>query len=55
VLGGLPPDDRLEGTAAAIALSIATGADIVRVHDVQAMVRVSRMSDAIVHRWEQPS
>ncbi len=55
VLGGLPPDDRLEGTAAAIALSIANGADIVRVHDVQAMVRVSRMSDAIVHGWTQPS
>jgi dihydropteroate synthase len=55
VLGGLPPDDRLEGTAAAIALSIANGADIVRVHDVQAMVRVSRMSDAIVHGWTPPS
>ena len=55
VLGGLPPDDRLEGTAAAVALSIANGADIVRVHDVQAMVRVSRMSDAIVHGWTPPS
>lgn len=44
----LPPDQRLEGTAAAVALSIAGGANIVRVHDVQAMQRVARMSDAIL-------
>ena len=44
----LPVYDRLEGTAAAVALSIAGGADIVRVHDVKAMARVARMSDAIV-------
>ncbi|MEO6795963.1 MAG: dihydropteroate synthase [Candidatus Dormibacter sp.] len=44
----LPVDDRLEGTAAAVALSIAGGADVVRVHDVKAMVRVARMADAIV-------
>ena len=44
----LPVDERLEGTAAAVALSIAGGADIVRVHDVKAMVRVARMADAIV-------
>jgi dihydropteroate synthase len=43
-------DDRLEGTAAAVALSIAGGADLVRVHDVRAMVRVARMTDAIVRR-----
>jgi dihydropteroate synthase len=43
-------DDRLEGTAAAVALAIAGGADLVRVHDVRAMVRVARMSDAIVRR-----
>jgi dihydropteroate synthase len=43
----LPAGDRLEGTAAAVALSIAGGADIVRVHDVRAMVRVARMADAI--------
>ncbi|MQG77216.1 MAG: dihydropteroate synthase [SAR202 cluster bacterium] len=55
VLGGLPPEDRVEGTAAAIALSIAHGADIVRVHDVQAMVRVARMTDAIVRGWSPPS
>ena len=51
VLGGLPPQDRLEGTAATVALSIAYGAAIVRVHDVKEMVRVARMSDAIVRGW----
>lgn len=51
VLGGLPPHDRLEGTAASVALAIAKGADIVRVHDVKAMVRVARMADAIVRGW----
>jgi len=45
----LPAGDRLEGTAAAVALSIAGGVDIVRVHDVKAMVRVARMADAILH------
>ncbi len=44
----LPVQERLEGTAAAVALSIAAGADMVRVHDVTAMVRVARMADAIV-------
>lgn len=44
----LPPDQRLEGTAATVAIGIERGADIVRVHDVQAMVRVARMTDAIV-------
>jgi dihydropteroate synthase len=43
----LPPDQRLEGTAATVAISIAKGADIVRVHDVAQMVRVCRMSDAV--------
>ena len=51
VLGGLPPEERLEGTAAAVALCIAGGADIVRVHDVKEMVRVARMSDAILRGW----
>jgi dihydropteroate synthase len=46
----LPPDDRVEGTAATVAVGIARGADIVRVHDVRAMVRVARMTDAIVRR-----
>jgi len=44
----LPVEDRLEGTAATVALAIAGGADIVRVHDVHAMARVARMTDAIV-------
>src|SRR5436190_8915298 len=48
VLGGLPASERLEGTAATIALGIAQGADIVRVHDVHEMMRVVKMSDAIV-------
>lgn len=48
---GLPVEERLEGTAAAVSLSIAGGADIVRVHDVREMVRVARMSDAIVRGW----
>lgn len=44
----LPSDDRIEGTAAAVAASIMNGADIVRVHDVRQMKRVSSMTDAIV-------
>ena len=51
VLGGLPPEDRVEGTAAAVALGIAQGADIARVHDVRAMVRVARMSDAVIRGY----
>jgi dihydropteroate synthase len=46
----LPPGQRLEGTAAAVAIGIARGVDIVRVHDVTAMLRVARLSDAIVRR-----
>lgn len=44
----LPPDQRVEGTAAAVAVAIVRGADIIRVHDVQVMARVARMTDAIV-------
>jgi dihydropteroate synthase len=47
VLGGLPVEDRLEGTAATMAIAIANGADIIRVHDVKQMARVARMTDAI--------
>lgn len=47
-LGGLLPDDRLEGTAATVACGIMRGANIVRVHDVRAMARVARMTDAIL-------
>ncbi len=46
----LPPDQRLEGTAATVAIGIANGVDIVRVHDVRQIVRVCRMSDAITRR-----
>ncbi len=46
----LPPDERLEGTAAAVAVGIARGADIIRVHDVKFMARVARMTDAILRR-----
>jgi len=46
----LPVEEREEGTAAAVALSIARGADIVRVHNVKMMSRVARMSDAILRR-----
>lgn len=46
----LPPAERVEGTAAAIAIGITRGADIVRVHDIPAMIRVARMSDAITRR-----
>ena len=49
----LPVEDRVEGTAATVALSIANGADIVRVHDVKEMARVAKMSDAIVRGWSQ--
>lgn len=44
----LPPDQRVEGTAAAVAIGIARGADIIRVHDVREMARVAKMTDAIV-------
>jgi len=44
----LPPEERVEGTAATVAVCISKGADIVRVHDVREMARVARMTDAIV-------
>ena len=44
----LPADQRVEGTAATVAIGIARGADIVRVHDVKEMARVAKMTDAIV-------
>ncbi len=57
----LPVEERIEGTAATVALAIAGGADIVRVHDVKEMSRVAKVADAIVrvkhelqeseHRW----
>lgn len=47
----LPVAERLEGTASLVALCIANGADIIRVHDVRQMVRVCRMTDAVVRGW----
>lgn len=44
----LPADQRVEGTAATVAVGIARGADIIRVHDVKEMTRVAKMTDAIV-------
>jgi dihydropteroate synthase len=46
----LPPEERVEGTAAAVTVCIDRGADIVRVHDVQQMARVAKIADAIVRR-----
>jgi dihydropteroate synthase len=46
----LPPEDRLEGTAAVCAIGIARGADILRVHDVESIARVAKMSDAVVRK-----
>jgi dihydropteroate synthase len=48
ILGGLPPAERLEGTAATVALAVGQGVDVVRVHDVAHMARTVRVADAIV-------
>ncbi len=53
ILGSDDPNDRMEGTAATVALSIAQGADVVRVHDVKEMARVARVSDAIIRGWAE--
>ncbi len=44
---GLPVEERLEGTAAAVSWGVAKGANIIRVHDVREMIRVARMAGAI--------
>jgi len=51
ILGTDDPNDRKDGTAATVALSIAAGAAAVRVHDVREMARVAKVSDAIVRGW----
>lgn len=51
---GLPVEERLMGTAATTTLAIASGADIVRVHDVREIVQVCRMADAVVRGWRPP-
>lgn len=50
LLDGAEPTDRLEGTAATVALAIAAGADVVRVHDVAEIARTRRVADAIIRR-----
>ena len=50
---GLPAGERLEATIATTALGIAAGADLVRVHDVQANVRAARISDPVI-RGDRP-
>ncbi|HET7082237.1 MAG TPA: dihydropteroate synthase [Candidatus Limnocylindria bacterium] len=52
LLGGLPSEQRLEGTAASVALAIGAGADIVRVHDVEPIMRTVRVADGIA-RWHR--
>lgn len=47
ILGDVPVTDRLEGTAAAVSISIMNGANIIRVHDVREMVKVAKVTDAI--------
>ena len=54
VLGGAAVEDRLFGTAASVAIAIANGADIVRVHDVAEMKQVAMVADAIV-RGDRPA
>lgn len=49
----LPENERIEGTAATVAISIAGGADFIRVHDVREMKRVATMTDAIVRGWKE--
>ncbi len=46
----LPPQQRLEGTAAAITVAIQNGAHIIRVHDVKEMARVCRIGDLLAQR-----
>lgn len=47
ILDDAPTSERLEGTAAAVAISIINGANIVRVHDVKEMAKVAKVADAI--------
>ena len=47
----LPPDQRVEATAATTVLGIAAGVDIVRVHDVRDNVRAARVADAVLRGW----
>lgn len=48
ILDGLHAEERIEGTASAVAIGIFNGANIIRVHDVKAMSRVARVADAVI-------
>ncbi len=54
LLDDVPADQRLEGTAAGVALAIAAGVDIVRMHDVKEMAKVARVADAVVRVEHAP-
>ncbi len=54
ILDNAPPEERLEGTIALCVLCAQNGADLVRVHDVQAVVRALRVADAVVRGWREP-
>jgi len=47
---GVPTTERLEGTASAVAIGILNGANIIRVHDVRVMCRVTKIADAIKYK-----
>ena len=53
ILGTDDAGDRMEGTAATVALSISQGAEVVRVHDVRQIARVAKVSDAVVRGWKE--
>jgi dihydropteroate synthase len=48
VTGG-EPRDRVEGTAAAVAVAIMNGSSVIRVHDVAVMKKIAAMTDAIIN------
>ncbi len=54
ILGGAPPDQRLEGSIASAVLAVGAGSDVIRVHDVEPVTRALRVADAIVRRAGQP-
>ena len=47
MLGGLPPDERVEGTVGLCVLASERGADILRVHDVQAVAQITMIVDDV--------
>jgi dihydropteroate synthase len=49
LLGGAPPEERLEASLAVAVASVLAGADLLRVHDVKETVRAVRMADALCY------